>query len=536
VFGNGADTNSYDDFENTDLIIVWGSNTQEAHPIIYNHMRRGIKNGAKMVLVDPRKLPMANFAAHHLPVRVGTDIALANAIGHVIIEEQLYDVKFVERATEFFEHYKEVVGKYTPEYAEQITGVAAEQIRDVARMYATANRALIAWTLGITEHHNGADNVFALINLSLLTGHIGKPGSGLMPLRGQNNVQGGGDMGALPNKLPGFFNVEDDSVRAKFDEAWDCKIPAKNGLNQSVMFSAMRDGRIKFMYVIGENPIQSEANSSHTRSAFEQLDMLVVQDLFMTKTAEIADVVLPASGWGEVDGTFTNSERGIQRVRQVVQPPGEAKSDIWILQAIANHIGGNWQYESAEDVWNELRALSPSHYGMTYERLEREYELQWPCVSVTEPPEKILHTRLHHEEVGLKAKFFPVEYEVPVEATDEAYPFVLITGRRLAFYNTGVMTRYEGGKVKDLEEFMEINPLDAQVLGLENGQRVRVSSRRGSVEVPVKLTDRVMKGDVFMTFHFPDQVNTNILTNDVSDSKSGVSPYKYTAVRVETIQ
>ena len=535
VFGSGADTNSYEDFENTDLIIVWGSNTQEAHPIIYNHIRRGIKNGAKMVLVDPRKLPMANFATHYLPVRVGADIALANAIGHVIIEEKLYDAKFIEHSTEFYENYKEVVAKYTPEFAETITGVPADQIREVARLYATVDRAVIAWTLGITEHHNGADNVFALINLSLLTGKVGKPGSGLMPLRGQNNVQGGGDMGALPNKLPGFFNVEDDDARAKFDSAWNCKIPGKNGLNQSAMFSAMRDGRIKFLYVIGENPIQSEANSGHSRSAFENLEMLVVQDLFMTKTAEIADVVLPASGWGEVDGTFTNSERGIQRVRKIVNAPGEAKDDLWILQEIANHIGANWNYQSAEEVWNELRSLSPSHYGMSYERLEREYELQWPCPSLTEPPEKVLHTRLHSDNVGMRAKFFPVEYEKPLEPTDEEYPYVLITGRRLAFYNTGVMTRYEGGKVKDQEEYMEINPIDAAKYQLENGTRIKVSSRRGSVEVPVKITDRVMEGYVFMTFHFPEQVNTNTLTNDVADSKSGVSPYKYTAVRLERI-
>lgn len=533
MFGNGADTNSYKDFENTDLIIVWGSNTREAHPIVYNHIRRGIKNGAKMVLIDPRKLPMAKSAAHYLPVRVGTDIALANAMGNVIIEEGLYDADFIERATEFYGHYKEMVAKYTPEFAEAITGVPADQIREVARLYATVDRAMMAWTLGVTEHHNGADNVFALINLSLLTGKVGKPGSGLMPLRGQNNVQGGGDMGALPYKLPGFFNVEVDEERAKFEAHWNCKIPARNGLNQSEMFAAMRDERIMFMYVIGENPAQSEANFEHTKSAFANLKMLVVQDLFMTKTAEMADVVLPASGWGEVDGTVTNSERGIQRMRKIVAAPGEAKDDIWILQELANRLGAKWNYQSAEDVWNELRSLSPSHYGITYERLEKEYELQWPCRSLTEPPERILHTRLHTDHVGMRAKFTPVEFEEPVEAVDEEFPFVLITGRRLFFYNTGVMTRYEEGKVKHKEEFLEINPADAAKLQLENGMHIKVSSRRGSVQVPVKITDHVMAGNVFLTFHFPEQVNTNVLTNDVADAKSGVSPYKYTAVRLD---
>ncbi len=533
MFGTGADTGSYDDFEHTDVIVVWGSNTQEAHPIIYNHMRRGIKNGAKMVLIDPRKLAMENFSEIWLPVNVGTDIALANAIGHVIIEEKLYNALFVKNATLFFEEYRNQVERYTPEFAERITGIPQEKIRATARLYATANRAMMAWTLGITEHHNGTNNVHALINLALLTGHVGKPGSGLMPLRGQNNVQGSGDMGALPNKLPGFFNVEDIKARERLERAWNCEINPENGLNVSEMQEAMHEGKLKFLYVIGENPLQSDANTTRVAEAFSNLDFLVVQDLFLTKTAQIADVVLPAAGWAEVEGTYTNSQRGVQRVRKAKNPPEEARDDLAIFCDLANQFGVNWRYETAKDVWDELRSLSPAHFGMTYERIDREYELQWPCPKLDEPPTQILHTRLHTNDVGLKAKFVLVNYEPPVDVVDEEHPFVLITGRRLAFYNTGVTTNNYGSKVKDQKEYLEICPKDAQRLGIDTGTVVRVQSRRGSVVVPIRISNKLSEGTLFMSFHFPDQVDTNVLTSDDVDKKSGVAPFKYTAVQIE---
>lgn len=489
-----------------------------------------------MVLIDPRKLPMANFAEDWLPVNVGADIALANAIGHVIIEEKLYNASFVENATEFFEEYRKQVEKYTPEFAEKTTGVPQEKIRATAHLYATAERAIIAWTLGITEHHNGTNNVHALINLALLTGHVGKPGSGLMPLRGQNNVQGGGDMGALPNRLPGFFNVEDAKARERFELAWNCNIPPKNGLNLSEMLEAMREGDIKFLYVIGENPLQSDANVTAVAEAFSNLECLVVQDLFLTKTAQMADVVFPAAGWAEVEGTYTNSERGVQRVRKAIDPAGEARDDWHILSDFANRLGANWRYETAEDVWNELRSLSPAHFGMTYERLDQEYELQWPCPNLEEPPIRTLHTRLHARDVDPRAKFVPVDYESPVDEIDETYPLILITGRRLAFYNTGVTTSNYGPKVKDQEEYLEVCPTDAQRLGIENGTVVRVRSRRGSVVVPTRLSNKLSEGTLFMSFHFPDQVDTNVLTSDAVDKKSGVAPFKYTAVRIEPVR
>ena len=360
TFGAGGATTSYEEFEHTDVIICWGSNTMECHPIIYNHMRRGIKNGAKMVVIDPRKIDQVKKADKWLGLNVGTDICLANAMGHVIIEEDLYDKEFVERATKGFEAYKEKVAGYTPEYAEQITGVPADDIREVARMYATADKATLNWTLGITEHHNGADGVFALIDLGLLTGHVGKYGSGLNPLRGQNNVQGGGDMGALPDKKVGGWRWDDPEAHTLFEDVWGTPLPAHEGLNQAEMMNAVSNGEIRCMYVIGENPVQSDADEHKHERLFGSLDFLVVQDILMTKTARMADVVLPAAAsWAETDGTVINSERRVQRVRKAVEPPGEARDDIMILRDIARRMGYDWDFETAEEVWEEVRLLAP---------------------------------------------------------------------------------------------------------------------------------------------------------------------------------
>ena len=451
TFGAGGATTSYEEFENTDLIICWGSNTMECHPIIYNHMRRGIKNGAKMVLVDPRKIDQTKKADKWLPVNVGTDICLANAMAHVIIEEDLYDKEFVERATENFEAYKAKVAGYTPEYAESITNVPAEDIREVARMYATADKAILNWTLGITEHHNGADAVFALIGLGLLTGHIGKYGSGLNPLRGQNNVQGGGDMGALPNRMVGGWQWDDPKAHELFEEVWETPLPQKVGLNQTEMMEAVENGDLKCMYVIGENPVQSDANENHHEHLFSKLDFLVVQDIFMTKTAKMADVVLPAAAsWAETEGTVVNSERRIQRVHRVVKAPGEARPDEWIVQDIANRMGAGWEYETAENVWNEVRRVAPNFAGISYEKMEESGGIQWPALDESEeeisditPKEELaagvkgaeesglapvvddivendkgpgtlfLHGELWEDDVKNRAPFHPVDHEGP---------------------------------------------------------------------------------------------------------------------------
>lgn len=538
TFGAGASTTSYDEFEDTDLIVCWGSNTQECHPIIYNHMRRGVKNGAKMVVIDPRKTEQARKADRWLRVNVGTDICLANAMGHVIIEEGLYDRKFVERATENFEAYREKVAGYTPEYAEEVTGVPAEEIREVARMYATAERAILNWTLGITEHHNGAQAVFALIALGLLTGHVGRYGSGLNPLRGQNNVQGGGDMGALPNRLVGGWSWDDPEAHRRFREVWGVPLPQKVGKNQAQMLDAIERGEIRCMYVIGENPCQSDADENRSDRLFRSLDFLVVQDIFLTKTARLADVVLPAAAsWCETEGTFINSERRVQRVHKIVDPPGEARADEWILQDVANRLGANWHYESAKDIWDEIRLLAPNFSGMSYELLERYDGIQWPYTGSEEydgrPGTKFLHAWLWDEEVEKRAPFTPVDHEGPVEPPDEEYPFQLTTGRRLAFHNTGTMTQsYK--KVKDPEELLEISPEDARALGVSDGDFVRVSSRRGTVpRVKARVTDRVSRGLVFLGFSFADQVPTNVLTINAVDPQSGTAELKACAVRVE---
>ena len=570
TFGAGGATTSYEEFENTDVIICWGSNTMECHPIIYNHMRRGIKNGAKMIVIDPRKIDQVKKADKWLGLNVGTDIALANAMGHVIIEEDLHNKEFVERATKGFEAYKEKVAGYTPEYAEQITGVPAEDIREVARMYATAGKATINWTLGITEHHNGADGVFALIDLGLLTGHVGKYGSGLNPLRGQNNVQGGGDMGALPDKMVGGWTWDDPEAHELFEEVWGSPLPEKVGRNQTEMMEDVANGGIRCMYIIGENPVQSDADENKHERLFGSLDFLVVQDILMTKTAWMADVVLPAAAsWAETDGTVINSERRVQRVRRAVDPPGEAWDDSMILRDIARRMGHDWDFETAEEVWDEVRRLAPKFSGISYERLEKYGGIQWPCldgsfeeISDNTPKEQLmastkgaenaeggavtadvvekpgpgtsfLHAELWADEVENRAPFTPVDHEGPVEMPDEEYPYQLTTGRRLAFHNTGTMTQ-DYKKVKDNEELLEICEEDAEKRGIEDGDFVRVSSRRGTVEaVKARVTDRVRPGLLFMGYSFPDQVPTNVLTINAIDPQSGTAELKACAVSIE---
>jgi predicted molibdopterin-dependent oxidoreductase YjgC len=570
TFGAGGATTSYEEFEHTDVIICWGSNTMECHPIIYNHMRRGIKNGAKMVVIDPRKIDQVKKADKWLGLNVGTDICLANAMGHVIIEEDLYDKEFVERATQGFQAYREKVAGYTPEYAEQITGVPADDIREVARMYATADKATLNWTLGITEHHNGADGVFALIDLGLLTGHVGKYGSGLNPLRGQNNVQGGGDMGALPDKKVGGWRWDDPEAHTLFEDVWGTPLPAHQGLNQAEMMNAVSNGEIRCMYVIGENPVQSDADEHKHEKLFGSLDFLVVQDILMTKTARMADVVLPAAAsWAETDGTVINSERRVQRVRKAVEPPGEARDDIMILRDIARRMGYDWDFETAEEVWDEVRRLAPKFSGISYERLEKYGGIQWPCldgsfeeISDNTPKEQLmastkgaenargetlttdviekqgpgtlfLHEQLWAEDVENRAPFTPVDHEGPVETPDEEFPYQLTTGRRLAFHNTGTMTQ-DYKKVKDNEELLEICEEDAAEHGIEDGDPVRVSSRRGTVEaVTARVTDRVRPGLLFMGYSFPDQVPTNVLTINAIDPQSGTAELKACAVSIE---
>ena len=539
MFGAGGGTCSYREAEDADLIVLWGSNAREAHPIFFHHVLRAIRRGARMYAVDPRRTTSAQWADAWLGIEVGSDISLANAIAREIIHAGLANTEFIRRATTDYEAYAASVEPYTLERAEQDTGVPAELIGELAREYARADRAQICWTLGITEHHNAADNVFALINLALLTGHVGRYGSGLVPLRGQNNVQGGGDMGAIPNKLTGFQDLETDmAARAKFEAVNGKPLPPRRGWHLSQMFEAMEHGDLTACYVVGENPLRSEADTGRTSALLGGLEHLVVQDMFLTDTAALADVVLPATAtWCEAEGTVTSSERRVQRVRKALEPPAGARDDIEIMCEIATRMGTDLGHPSAEELWNELRTLSPMHAGMSYERLEKLGGIQWPCPDETHPGELFLHARLWEEDPakrGAPAPFTPVEQEGPVDKLSEEFPIRLTTGRRLDSFNTGVQT---GKYTTPLRrpETLNLSPEDARRLYLDEGDMAKASSRRGSLTVPVHIDETLRPGLAFMTLHFPEQVHTNILTIDAWDPKSGTAEFKATAIRIDKL-
>ncbi len=539
MFGAGGGTSSYEEVENTDLIVLWGSNAREAHPIFFHHLLKGVHKGAILIAVDPRRTTSAQWADLWLGLEVGSDIALSNTIAREIIANDLHHKAFIELGTTGFETYEASVQDWSLERGEAVTGVPAEIIQEVAHGYAKADKAMICWTLGITEHHNAVDNVLSLINLGLLTGHVGRYGSGLNPLRGQNNVQGGGDMGAIPNKLPGFQDIEKDAAaREKFGKAWDVEIVPKYGWHLTAMFEAMGRGDLTALYVIGENPANSEADATRANRLLENLDTLIVQDIFMTKTAEMADVVLPASNSAlESEGSVTNSERRVQRVRKALEPPGDAKDDIWIIAQLAKRLGRDWGELTPREAWDECRSLSPMHAGMSWERLEEMGGIQWPCPDESHPGTKFLHARLWEEdpeEQGTKAPFSVVVDDPPVDELNEDYPFRLTTGRRLDSYNTGVQS---GGYASPLrrKETLDISPEDAGRLDVSEDEIVIVTSRRGSVETPIHVAPELRPGLVFMTFHFPDQVATNVLTIDATDPKSGTAEFKATAVRIEKL-
>ncbi len=519
-------------------MLLWGSNAREAHPIFFHHVLRAIHRGARLMVVDPRRTTSAEWADLWLGLDVGADIALANTIAREIITQGLADTRFIEHATTGFEIYRDSVMEWTLERGEQVTGVPADAIRELAHAYAKADRAVLCWTLGITEHHNAVDNVLALINLALLTGHVGRYGSGLSPLRGQNNVQGGGDMGAIPNKLPGFQDIEEDAeARARFEAAWGVPIVPKRGWHLSAMFDAMERGELRAVYVIGENPASSEADSSRAQRLLEGLDCLIVQDIFMTRTAEMADVVLPAAVSAvESEGTVTNSERRVQRVRKALDPPGDARDDMWIISQLAGRLGFDWGEVTAEGAWDELRSLSPMHRGMSYRRLEELGGIQWPCPDEDHPGTMFLHERLWLDppEQGPLAPFSVTPWEPPVDELTDGFPIRLTTGRRLTDYNTGVQSGRFSSPLRR-GETVDVSPEDAARLGVSEGEVVQVVSRRGSVEVPVHVDPGLRPGLTFMTMHFPEQVETNRLTIDAWDPKSGTSEFKATAVRIEKI-
>ena len=538
MLGAGGGTSSYEEIETTDVILLWGSNAREAHPIFFHHLLKGLRRGARMYSVDPRRTSSAKFADVWLGLDVGSDIAMANTVGREIIAAGLHDPAFITHSTEGFEAYAEAVEPYTLEEGERLTGVPAAAIREMAHAYATADKAQILWTLGITEHHNAVDNVVALCNLALLTGHVGRWGSGLVPLRGQNNVQGGGDMGALPNKFPGFQDIGDPEAHAKFEAVYGMKLNERPGLHLTLMFEAMEAGTLRGVYAIGENPADSEADVEHARTLLAGLDLLVVQDIFMTRTAEMADVVLPASvAWAECDGTVTSSERRVQRVRAAVPPPGEARHDHEILGEIARRMGVDWGTPSPENLWDELRSLSPMHAGMSWGRLDGEGGLQWPCPDEDHPGSPFLHGWLWEEDLGGRgpAPFSVVHHEGPKEALTDDFPLRLTTGRALDSYNTGVQSGAFASPIRYGDE-IDVNPADAAALGVADGERVRVVSPRGSVEMSVRIQPDIPEGLTFTTFHFPDLVDANVLTNDAWDRRSGTAEFKAAAVRIERVE
>ncbi len=529
-FGSGAMTNSIGELGEADCILVTGSNTTEAHPIIALRIKEAVRlRGAKLIVADPRRIDLVRFAAFHLRQRSGTDVALYNAFANVIVTEGLQDERFVRDRTEDFDAFRGCVEEYTPERAEAITGVPADMIREAARIYAKAARSSIVYSMGITQHTTGVDNVLALANLAMLAGQIGKPSSGVNPLRGQNNVQGACDMGALPNVFSGYQQVADEALRRKFERAWGVpSLPSGPGLTVVEMIHAAEEGRIKALYVMGENPALSDPNSARTRRGLEALEFLVVQDIFLTETAKMAHVVLPAASFAEKDGTFTSTERRVQRVRAAFPPPGEAREDWRIICGLGSKLGHRMEYSGAGAILDEIAKVTPSYGGIGFGRIE-DQGLAWPCPAPDHPGTPVLHLEKFTRGKG---KFHAIPFREAAEMPDGQYPYLLTTGRLLYHYHTGTMTRRSPG----LEEIappapFEINPEDAAREGIRESDLVEVATRRGSVSVRAVVTDRVPKGTIFMPFHYHEAA-ANVLTNDALDPVAKIPEFKVCAASI----
>jgi predicted molibdopterin-dependent oxidoreductase YjgC len=492
-----------------------------------------VRNGATLVVADPRRIWLTKLAKRHLQVRPGTDVWLINAMMHTILEEGLQDEEYIREHTIGFDAVREVVSRYSPEEAAQVTGVSAEAIRETAREYARERHAAIFYTLGMTEHACGVDNIWSLSNLVLMTGHLGYESTGLNALRGQNNVQGLNDSGANPSYLPGYQPVDDPEVRDKFAAAWGVAVPEAPGYRLDQIVSGLHDGRVKALYLVGENPAQTEPNAHHVEQGLAACEFIVSQDIFLNdSTRKYADVVLPASSFAEKDGTFTNTERRVNRVRKALDCPGEAREDWRIVCQMAAALGGSWpEYASPEDVWDELADLSPNWYGIRYPRIE-EHGIQWPCTELDHPGTPYLHAP-RPALPGGRGRFFPVEYQPPIEQPDSEFPFLLSTGRTLYHYNSATMTMREAGVVEKQEQpFFEINAEDAAALGIADREVARLVSRRGELEAEAHYSDRVYPGLVWMALHFA-QAKVNWLLHDVGDPLIGTPEYKVSAVRVE---
>ncbi len=531
VFGSGAMTNSIREIEDNDLLFVIGSNTKENHPIVSLRMIKAVRKGAKLIIADPRRVPLVKFAHLWLQHRPGTDVALLNSMMHVILKEDMIDREFiVERTEGFEEEFIENINEYTPEVGEKITGVPKEKIIEAARLYGSAEKAGIYYTMGITQHSHGSDNVFSIANLALMTGNLGKESAGVNPLRGQNNVQGSTDMGCSPDSFPGYQKVHLPLVREKFEKLWGVSLSSKPGLTATEMVFEAEAGKLKALYIMGENPVLSDPDVNHTMHALKNLEFLIVQDIFLTETAELADIVLPAASFAEKDGTFTNTERRVQRVRKAVDPPGDARDDAWIIMELSRRLGYEMNYSHASEVFREIGQAWPAMAGMSYSRLDLVGGLQWPCPTSDHPGTEYLFKGGFPRGKG---RFTVVKYRPSVEQPDDDYPFILTTGRQLFQYHTGTMTRRIDpiNKVSP-EPYMEINPDDAMNLGITDGEMVEVSSKRGAIKLKAKVSDRPERGVVFIPFHYREAA-ANVLTNSLSvDPLCKIPELKVSAVKI----
>jgi formate dehydrogenase alpha subunit len=532
TFGSGAMTNSIPEFgTDTNCFLIIGSNTSEGHPLIATRIIRAKERGAKVIVMDPRCNQVASWADLYLPFKPGTDVALFNGMINVIIQEGLADQAFILERTEGFEDLKKLVAEYTPEKVEEISDVPADQLREAARMYASAKPAAILYAMGITQHTTGVDNVKSTANLAMLCGNLGIPGGGVNPLRGQNNVQGACDMGGLPNVYPGYQVVTNADIQKKFQEAWGSTGPATVGLTVMDMVNGLEDGKVRALYVMGENPMLSDPDLSHARHCLEKAEFMVVQDIFLTETARLAHVVLPGVSFAEKDGTFTNTERRVQRVRQAVAPIGDSRQDWEIVCQVAKLMGGKgFDFASPKEILEEVSRLTPSYGGISFERLEQLGSLQWPCPAPDHPGTTFLHKGKFSRGLGL---FTAIPYKPPAEIPDTEYPFTLTTGRLMFHFHTGTMTRRSKKLHSEVPEaYIEIHPDDAQRIGLNGSRRVRVVSRRGEIVLGARLTKRIKPGVVFIPFHFAEAA-ANALTNAAVDPVAKIPEYKVCSVRVE---
>jgi formate dehydrogenase alpha subunit len=533
VFGSGSMTNPIEDIERSDVILITGSNTTETHPVLSSYVKRAVAfKGAKLIVVDPRRIKITDFATHWLRQKLGTDVLWINGMMHIIIKEKLYAEEYVKSQTDGIDDLIKTVENYTPEYVEQLTGIPKEQLIEAARLYARAPVASILYTMGITQHITGTDNVKSLANLAMLCGNVGVRGGGVNPLRGQNNVQGACDMGGLPNVFSGYQNVNDSAAQDRMRKAWGMESLNNNtGFTATIMMEKAHEKEMKAMYIIGENPMVADPDLNHTQKGLENLDFLVVQDIFLTETAKMADVVLPSAWFAEKEGTFTNTERKVQRIRKAVEAPGEARSDWRIICDLARRIGYQMDYEDARAIMEEIAQVTPSYSGINYDRLEQD-GLHWPCPDTDHPGTPCLHIDRFACGIG---HFHAIDYIPPAELPDEAYPLSLTTGRILYQYHTGSMTRKSGGLNEMAPEcFVEISVDDAETYGIEDEQMLKVASRRGEIKAKALISRKPAKGTIFIPFHYAEAA-ANKLTNAALDPTAKIPEYKVCAVRIEKV-